>query len=143
MKSRRNFVSVSRLILGIGPATAAALAALAPPAETFTRGRDFAAWVELTPLQHSTGGKQKLGATSKMGERQHGTACARHGRGQGQNPPGMLARHDLRDHPAHRTSDDMRLVDGEGVEQSDGIRRHVMERIGNLGPLSGSQLCRQ
>jgi transposase len=48
---------------------AVALAALAPPAETFKRGRDFAAWVGLTPLQRSTGGKQKLGATSKMGER--------------------------------------------------------------------------
>jgi transposase len=54
---------------GVGPVTAVALAALAPPAETFKRGRDFAAWVGLTPLQHSTGGKQKLGATSKMGER--------------------------------------------------------------------------
>jgi transposase len=56
-------------IPGVGPVTAVALAALAPPAETFKRGRDFAAWVGLTPLQHSTGGKQKLGATSKMGER--------------------------------------------------------------------------
>jgi hypothetical protein len=56
-------------IPGVGPVTAVAVAALAPPAETFTRGRDFAAWVGLTPLQHSTGGKQKLGATSKMGER--------------------------------------------------------------------------
>jgi transposase len=55
-------------IPGVGPVTAVALAALAPPAETFKRGRDFAAWVGLTPLQHSTGGKQKLGATSKMGE---------------------------------------------------------------------------
>src|SRR3954469_7739543 len=54
---------------GIGPVTAVALTALAPPAQTFRRGRDFAAWVGLTPLQHSTGGKQKLGATSKMGER--------------------------------------------------------------------------
>ncbi len=54
---------------GIGPVTAVALAALAPPPETFKRGRDFAAWIGLTPLQHSTGGKQKLGATSKMGER--------------------------------------------------------------------------
>ena len=52
-------------IPGGGPVTAVALAALAPPAETFTRGRDFAAWVGLTPLQHSTGGKQKLGATSR------------------------------------------------------------------------------
>jgi transposase len=56
-------------IPGVGPVTAVALAALAPPAETFRCGRDFAAWVGLTPLQRSTGGKQKLGATSKMGER--------------------------------------------------------------------------
>ncbi len=54
---------------GGGPVTATALAALAPPAETFTRGRDCATWVGLTPLPHSTGGKQKLGATSKMGAR--------------------------------------------------------------------------
>jgi transposase len=56
-------------IPGIGPITATAIAALAPPAETFRKGRDFAAWVGLTPLQKSSGGKQKLGATSKMGER--------------------------------------------------------------------------
>lgn len=56
-------------IPGVGPITATALAALAPPASAFSKGRDFAAWVGLTPLQHSTGGKQKLGATSKMGER--------------------------------------------------------------------------
>jgi transposase len=56
-------------IPGIGPVTAVALTALAPPAEMFQQGRDFAAWVGLTPLQHSTGGRQKLGATSKMGER--------------------------------------------------------------------------
>jgi transposase len=56
-------------IPGIGPIVATAIAALAPPVETFKRGRDFAAWAGLTPLQRSTGGKQKLGATSKMGER--------------------------------------------------------------------------
>jgi transposase len=56
-------------IPGIGPITATALAALAPPPEVFSKGRDFAAWLGLTPLQKSTGGKQKLGATSKMGER--------------------------------------------------------------------------
>jgi transposase len=56
-------------IPGVGPVTAVALTALAPPAQSFRHGRDFAAWVGLTPLQHSTGGKQKLGATSKMGER--------------------------------------------------------------------------
>ena len=56
-------------IPGVGPITATAIAALAPPAETFAKGRDFAAWLGLAPLQRSTGGKQKLGAISKMGER--------------------------------------------------------------------------
>lgn len=54
---------------GIGPLIATALVTLAPPAETFRRGRDFAAWLGLVPRQHSTGGKQRLGATTKMGER--------------------------------------------------------------------------
>jgi len=54
---------------GIGPITATAITALAPPIETFATGRDFAAWLGLTPLQKSTGGKQRLGAISKMGER--------------------------------------------------------------------------
>jgi transposase len=56
-------------IPGIGPITATAITALAPPPGTFAKGRDFAAWVGLTPRQHSTGGKQKLGAISRMGER--------------------------------------------------------------------------
>ena len=53
----------------IGPVIATALEALAPPVETFDRGRDFAAWMGLTPRQHSTGGKARLGKTSKMGQR--------------------------------------------------------------------------
>lgn len=56
-------------IPGVGPIVATAMIALAPPAETFRRGRDFAAWLGLTPLQKSTGGKTRLGRTSKMGER--------------------------------------------------------------------------
>jgi transposase len=56
-------------IPGIGPITATAIAAIAPPAETFAKGRDFAAWLGLVPKQTSTGGKQKLGAISRMGER--------------------------------------------------------------------------
>ena len=56
-------------IPGIGPITATAILALAPPAESFRKGRDFAAWLGLTPRQQSTGGKQKLGAISKMGDR--------------------------------------------------------------------------
>ncbi len=56
-------------IPGVGPLIATALVALAPPPQTFRSGRDFAAWLGLTPRQHSTGGKQRLGATTRMGER--------------------------------------------------------------------------
>lgn len=56
-------------IPGVGPITATAIVALAPPVETFATGRDFAAWLGLTPLQKSTGGKQRFGSILKMGER--------------------------------------------------------------------------
>jgi transposase len=54
---------------GMGPITAAAIEAFAPPMATFRRGRDFAAWLGLVPRQHTTGGKPRLGRTSKMGQR--------------------------------------------------------------------------
>lgn len=54
---------------GIGPVIATAITALAPPAEMFSKGRDFAAWLGLAPRQHSSGGKDRLGRTTKMGER--------------------------------------------------------------------------
>jgi transposase len=54
---------------GIGPISAAAMMAFAPPPESFAKGRDFAAWMGLTPRQHSSGGKERLGRTSKMGQR--------------------------------------------------------------------------
>ena len=54
---------------GIGPMGAMAIATFAPPMESFKRGRDFAAWLGLVPRQHSSGGKQVLGKTSKMGQR--------------------------------------------------------------------------
>jgi transposase len=62
---------VARLmtIPGIGPISAMAIRAFAPPMESFRNGRDFAAWVGLVPRQKSTGGKQILGRTSKMGQR--------------------------------------------------------------------------
>ena len=56
-------------IPGVGPVCAVALAALAPPTESFSKGRDFAAWIGLVPRQNSTGGKARLGRTSKMGQR--------------------------------------------------------------------------
>lgn len=53
---------------GVGPITSMAIESFAPPMENFRRGRDFAAWLGLVPKQHSTGGKQRLGKTSKMGQ---------------------------------------------------------------------------
>lgn len=54
-------------IPGVGPITAATVRALVPDASAFKTGRDFSAWIGLTPRSHSSGGKQKLGAISKMG----------------------------------------------------------------------------
>ena len=56
-------------IPGGGPIGATASTALAPAAKSFRSARDFAAWLGLTPLQHSTGGKDRLGKISKAGER--------------------------------------------------------------------------
>lgn len=54
---------------GVGPITAMAIEAFAPEMERFAKGRNFSAWLGLVPLQHSTGGKQVLGRTSKMGQK--------------------------------------------------------------------------
>ena len=69
--SAREVEETARLmtIPGIGPITALALQAFAPPMESFRRGRDFSAWVGLVPRQHTTGGKPRLGRISKMGQR--------------------------------------------------------------------------
>jgi len=69
-RARRSPVAKRLMTIpGISSITATALEALAPPIETFSKGRDFAAWIGLTPRQHSTGGKPRLGKTSKMGQR--------------------------------------------------------------------------
>jgi transposase len=54
---------------GVGPIGALAIETFAPPMDQFRRGRDFASWLGLVPRQNSSGGKQRLGKTSKMGQR--------------------------------------------------------------------------
>ena len=56
-------------IPGVGELTAMAVHTFAPPMESFRNGRDFAAWVGLTPRESSTGGRQRLGRITKMGQR--------------------------------------------------------------------------
>lgn len=53
---------------GVGPITALAVEAFAPPMENFKCGRDFAAWLGLVPRQFSSGGKERLGRISKAGQ---------------------------------------------------------------------------
>ncbi len=58
-----------RTMPGVGPITAVAIEAFCPPAKSFNRGRGFAAWLGLAPRQNSTGGKDRLGRITKMGQR--------------------------------------------------------------------------
>ena len=54
-------------IPGVGAITAATVKALVPDPDGFKSGRHFAAWLGLTPKSHSSGGKERLGGISKMG----------------------------------------------------------------------------
>ncbi len=56
-------------IPGIGPVGATALAASVTDPSQFTSGRQFAAWLGLTPRQSSSGGKERLGRITKMGDK--------------------------------------------------------------------------
>lgn len=56
-------------IPGIGPIGASALAASVADPHQFRSGREFAAWLGLTPLQQSSGGKERHGRISKMGDK--------------------------------------------------------------------------
>ena len=55
-------------IPGIGPITATALISAIGDGKQFKRGRDLAAWLGLTPRQHSSGGKDRLLGISKRGD---------------------------------------------------------------------------
>lgn len=53
---------------GVGPFTASALAGAFGDGQGFSKGRDFAASVGLTPGRHSTGGRERLFGISKRGD---------------------------------------------------------------------------
>jgi transposase len=56
-------------IPGIGIITASALVASVGDPHQFTSGRQFAAWLGLTPRARCSGGKARVGRISKMGDR--------------------------------------------------------------------------
>ena len=47
---------------------ASAIAATVGDPSLFRSGREFAAWLGMTPRQNSSGGKERLGRTSKRGD---------------------------------------------------------------------------
>ncbi len=55
-------------IPGIGPISAALLAMKVTDPHAFRSGRDLSAWIGLTPKDHSTGGKQRLGGITRAGD---------------------------------------------------------------------------
>jgi transposase len=55
-------------IPGVGPIGAALLVVKTPAPEMFKSGRQLAAWMGLTPKDHSTGGKVKLGVITRAGD---------------------------------------------------------------------------
>jgi transposase len=61
-------VALLRTIPGVGQITASAIVATVGSGKQFNNGREFAAWLGLTPLNKSSGGKERLGHISKMGD---------------------------------------------------------------------------
>jgi len=55
-------------IPGIGPIGASILVMKTPAPESFRSARHFAAWLGLTPKDHSTGGKSRLGGITRAGD---------------------------------------------------------------------------
>ena len=72
IKAMANADATARRLMsipGLGPVTASALAASVPDVSAFSGPREFAAFLGLTPRQHSSGGKERLGRISKLGNR--------------------------------------------------------------------------
>ena len=55
-------------LLGVGPVTASAVVATVGDFRQFRNGAQFGAWIGLTPKQHSSGGKTRLGRITKRGD---------------------------------------------------------------------------
>ena len=61
-------VALLETIPGVGPVIASAIVATIGSGKQFKNGRQFSAWLGLTPLNKSSGGKERLGHISKMGD---------------------------------------------------------------------------
>jgi transposase len=84
-------------IPGVGPIGAALLTMKTPAPELFRSGRQFAAWIGLTPKDHSTAGKVRLGVITRAGDETlrsvlvvGATAVIQHVRRSGRGSPWIL-----------------------------------------------------
>lgn len=86
-------------IPGVGPIGATALVMKTPDPRAFPSGRHFAAWLGLTPKDHSTAGKTRLGKITRAGDERlrsvlvaGATAVIQHAkRGRGRPSPWLIA----------------------------------------------------
>jgi transposase len=86
-------------IPGVGPIGATTLVMKTPDPRAFPSGRHFAAWLGLTPKDHSTAGKTRLGKITRAGDEMlrsllvvGATAVIRQARyGRGRQPPWLIA----------------------------------------------------
>ncbi len=76
-------------IPGVGPIGATTLVMKTPDPRAFTSGRHFAAWLGLTPKDHSTAGKTRLGKITRAGDE---TVAQRAGGGSDRGDPAGEAR---------------------------------------------------
>lgn len=82
---------------GVGPITALTVVARTPDPHAFRSARHFAAALGLTPREHSTGGKQRLGAITRAGDPElrrllvlGATAVLRQARQRGSGDPWLM-----------------------------------------------------
>ena len=68
LAKQTNMARQLQTIPGVGPMTAMAIDAFAPPMDLFKNGRGLSAWLGLVPRQYSSGGKERLGRISKAGQ---------------------------------------------------------------------------
>jgi transposase len=85
-------------IPGVGPIGAVLLRVKVPDPALFRSGRQFAAWLGLTPTNHSTAGKVRLGVITRAGDELlrsvlvvGATAVIQHAQRHGKGPPWLVA----------------------------------------------------
>src|SRR5215207_483421 len=131
----------------VGPIGACLLAIKVTDPHAFRSGRDFAAWIGLTPKDHSTAGKQRLGAITRAGDEalRQGAGRRRHGRGpagpQGQRPSVRLAGRYRQTQAAQTRRRGPRQQERSRLVEVDGQRRTLQSPSGARPLRSPDRQC--